>query len=94
MILKYTRTNKLYSRGEDEIHLRKIYDTVDISQAPLIMQAMGYYPSEHEIDNIINEVRYSKVEANCGLINTINFEDLIKRIINYKKYSSSLIFYL
>lgn len=49
------------------------------------MQAMGYYPSEQEIDNIINEVRYSKVEANCGLINTINFEDLIKRIINYKK---------
>ncbi|KAJ3086997.1 Cilia- and flagella-associated protein 251 [Physocladia obscura] len=47
------------------------------------MQAMGYYPSEHEIENMLNEVKYSSLSEG-ELIDSISFPDLIKLYINHK----------
>jgi cilia- and flagella-associated protein 251 len=67
----------IISQGEDAATTRLIQDTVSITEVPSIMQAMGFYPSEKEIEDMINEVRYSAVTEGA-LIETISFGDLIK----------------
>ncbi|KAI9330315.1 WD40-repeat-containing domain protein [Obelidium mucronatum] len=74
---------QLRSQGEDAATTRLIQDTVGISEIPSIMQAMGYYPSENEIDNILNEVKYSSL-AEGELVDEISFPDLIKLYINHR----------
>lgn len=71
---------QLKTQGENATTMRRINDKVELSQVPFIMQAMGFYPSQHEIDNLINEVKYSQVDKDVGLVDSVTFEELIKRI--------------
>ncbi|RKO93578.1 hypothetical protein BDK51DRAFT_31536 [Blyttiomyces helicus] len=70
---------QLRSQGEDATKNRQIEETVNLSEVPSIMQAMGYYPSAQEIDDMINEVKYSGWNDGDGVLaNSMTFEDLIK----------------
>lgn len=52
-----------------------------IEHIPSIMQAMGFYPSNQEIDDMINEVKYGKLmDGETRPAVDIKFEDLIKRM--------------
>lgn len=43
------------------------------------MQAMGFYASAQEIEDMVNEVKYSRfAEANGEEVSSISFEDLLK----------------
>ena len=66
-----------FSQGEDAATTRLIQETVNIAEIPSIMQAMGFYPSEKEIEDMINEVKYSSVHEG-ELVEGITFADLIK----------------
>ncbi|KAJ1340862.1 hypothetical protein BSLG_004339 [Batrachochytrium salamandrivorans] len=59
---------------------RLISNEVDLAQMPSIMQAMGFYPSNQEIDDMINEVKFSKfVHGKGEEVSTLTLLDLIKR---------------
>jgi hypothetical protein len=47
------------------------------------MQAMGFYATQQEIDDMVNEVRYSKITEGISEVevDTITFSELIKCII-------------
>ncbi|KAJ3394150.1 Cilia- and flagella-associated protein 251 [Lobulomyces angularis] len=76
---------QLRSQGENSTTKRKILDRVQLDQVPYIFQAMGFYPTKIEIENLLNEVKFSLVEKNFnGLVNSVNFEDLIKLYVNHK----------
>lgn len=61
---------------------RVVGDTVSLSQVPSIMQAMGYYPSKQEIDDMLHEVKYGRfVEGETEPVTDINLDDLIKRTL-------------
>ncbi|KAJ3380430.1 Cilia- and flagella-associated protein 251 [Entophlyctis sp. JEL0112] len=74
---------QLRSQGEDAATARLIQDMVEITEIPSIMQAIGFYPSENEIQNMINEVKYSSL-ADAELVDSISFPELIKLYINHK----------
>lgn len=40
---------------------------------------MGYYPTEKEIENITNEIKFSTYIENNELVDSVDFETLIKR---------------
>ncbi|KAI9206352.1 WD40-repeat-containing domain protein [Polychytrium aggregatum] len=75
---------QLRSQGEDNTKDRVIDENVKISEVPSIMQAMGYYPSSLEIDDMLNEIRYSGLSGSGPIKNDITFEDLIKLYINHR----------
>ncbi|KAJ3049757.1 hypothetical protein HK102_012421, partial [Quaeritorhiza haematococci] len=52
---------QLKSQGEDTTARRQITDRVSLDQVPNIMQAMGFFPTEEGINDMINEIKYSKV---------------------------------
>ena len=62
-----------------------IADEVSLTQVPSIMQAMGFYPSSQEKDDMINEVKYSRfIQAEGQEVTRINLPDLIKLFVNHR----------
>ncbi|KAJ3335938.1 Cilia- and flagella-associated protein 251, partial [Kappamyces sp. JEL0680] len=81
----YFFLGQIRTQGEDVSVDRIVGDTVRLDQVPSIMQGMGYYPSNQEIDDMLNEVKYGKLadgETNPAV--DINFDDLIKLYLNYR----------
>eukprot|EP01036_Dinobryon_divergens_P027639 gene27639-36445_t len=53
-------------------------------EIPSLMRAIGYYPSEDEVVNMINEVRYKSFVRTGVTEQFINLEDFIKLYINHR----------
>ncbi|KAJ3152729.1 Cilia- and flagella-associated protein 251 [Geranomyces michiganensis] len=77
---------QLRSQGEATTTARLITTTVSLEQVPLIMQAMGYYPSQAETDDMLNEVRYAGCfqGADAQLRHEVGFEELVKLYVNHR----------
>ena len=52
--------SQIISKKENTTKTRKLTDSVPLDQLPNLMRAMGYYPTEQEVQNMKNEVKYSK----------------------------------
>ncbi|XJO78238.1 hypothetical protein BDV3_002714 [Batrachochytrium dendrobatidis] len=76
---------QLQSQKGDAAGNRIISDQVSLTQVPSIVQAMGYYPSNQEIDDMINEVKYSRFSQGEGKeVESITFPELIKLYLNHR----------
>ncbi|KND03187.1 uncharacterized protein SPPG_09006 [Spizellomyces punctatus DAOM BR117] len=77
---------QLRSQGEDVTRNRQISTTVALGEVPSIMQAMGYYPSFQEIEDMLNEVRYSGWFEGyaADLRESVTFEELIRLYVNHR----------
>ncbi|KAL7749060.1 hypothetical protein RI367_005464 [Sorochytrium milnesiophthora] len=75
---------QLKSQGEDIMTERKLSNEVDIAQIPSILRAFGYYPTEEEIANIMNEIKISELVQVAPDTRTITFNDLLKIFINHR----------
>jgi len=75
---------QLRTQGEDCIRNRIIEKKIGISEVAYVLQAIGYYPSEQDIEDIKNEIKYSKVLETGDYIEYIEFEDLIRIYLNHR----------
>jgi len=75
---------QLRTQGEDCIRNRVIEKKISINEVASILQAIGYYPSEQDIEDIKNEIKYSKVLETGDYIEYIEFEDLIRIYLNHR----------
>jgi hypothetical protein len=57
---------------------------VPLAEIPNIMRALGYYPSELEVQNMCSEVMYSRYAETGESADSINLEDLIQLYINHR----------
>ena len=39
---------------------RQVDTRIALSEVPYVMRAMGFYPSEQEVEDMLNEVKFSK----------------------------------
>merc|ERR1712146_530899 len=51
---------QLEMQGIDSMETREVSDKLPIVHVPRIFRALGYYPSELEVLNLTNEVKFSK----------------------------------
>jgi hypothetical protein len=47
------------SKDENTTKTRKLNGTVPLEELPNLMRAMGYYPTNMEVENMKNEVKFS-----------------------------------
>ncbi|KAI8804403.1 WD40-repeat-containing domain protein [Cladochytrium replicatum] len=80
----YAQLRRKVCQGENAMDTRQITDRVDIDQVPLIMQAVGFYPTEQQIEDMINEVKYRDVERTGELLHSVTFDELIRLYINHR----------
>merc|ERR1712002_958211 len=49
---------QIRNQGEDTMDPREAKDFVQLDEIPNLMRSLGFYPSEQEIENMINEVKF------------------------------------
>ena len=83
-IIDYFYYCQIRSQGENSMEPRKIIGAIDLDQIPYLMRAVGYYPTEDEILNMINEIKYSNF-MKTGIHRTdIKIEEFIKLYLNHR----------
>ncbi|KAJ3253758.1 Cilia- and flagella-associated protein 251 [Boothiomyces macroporosus] len=76
---------QIKTQGEHTTSNRVIKSRVPLSEIPSLVQAMGFYPSNQEIDDMINEVKYSTfAQANGKEATDISLHELIKLYLNHR----------
>jgi len=72
------------SKRENTTKTRKLDNQVPVEELPNLMRAMGFYPTQQEVKNMQDEVRYS-VQAEEGVPTThVNIETFIKLFVNHR----------
>ncbi|NXY49225.1 CF251 protein, partial [Ceuthmochares aereus] len=75
---------QLHSQGIDTLESRQVSTHIPLEEIPSVMRAMGFYPSEKKIEDMINEVKLSKYADTGEQVTQINFEDFLKLYINHR----------
>lgn len=52
---------------------------VPLEDISYIMRAMGFFPSEEDIENMINEIKFSKVDTTGQIVSEIDMAGLVSR---------------
>ncbi|NXC37406.1 CF251 protein, partial [Campylorhamphus procurvoides] len=75
---------QLYNQGVETLENRQVSTHIPLEQIPSIMRAIGFYPSEEEVEEMINEVKFSKIVDTGEQVTEINLGDFIKLYINHR----------
>ena len=63
---------------------RQVGVTVPLSEISSIMRVLGYFPTEQEISEMTNEIKYEKFIENGELIDEIDVESFLRLYVNHK----------
>ncbi|XP_020282055.1 WD repeat-containing protein 66-like isoform X2 [Pseudomyrmex gracilis] len=75
---------KILDQGECSIFPRVVSDTVVVEQIPNLMRAVGYFPTNEEIENMLTEVCYKRYVKTGELVEEITFEDFVRLYANHR----------
>ncbi|XP_078482961.1 cilia- and flagella-associated protein 251-like [Ciona intestinalis] len=75
---------QLRSQGINTTDERETSSVVQLDQVPFLMRALGFYPSEQEIEDMLNEVKFSKYVDSGEYVTNINLADFIKLYVNHR----------
>lgn len=75
---------QLCSQGIGTLERRQVSTHIPLEEIPSVMRAIGFYPSEEEIEEMINEVKFSKYADTGEEVTKINLGDFIKLYINHR----------
>ena len=81
-IIDYFYYAQIKAQGEDTTAPRKITGFVPMEQVPDLLRALGVYPSQWDIEDILNEIQAMGDSANPKT--SINFEEFIKLYVNIR----------
>lgn len=76
--------SQIRSKKENTTKARKLEGTVPLEEIGYLMRAMGYYPSQQEIDNMMNEVKYSKFTNTGKVVNALDMDTLLRVFVNHR----------
>ncbi|NWV90535.1 CF251 protein, partial [Machaerirhynchus nigripectus] len=75
---------QICSQGIDTMENRQVSTHIPLEEIPSVMRAIGFYPSEEEIEEMINEVRFSKYADTGEQVTKISLGDFLKLYINHR----------
>eukprot|EP01039_Chlorochromonas_danica_P007847 gene7848-8660_t len=83
-LMDYFYYSQLRHGGEDTMEMRHLTGNVPLEEIPALVRAVGFYPSEEEVLNMINEVRYKQFVVTGEMQDLIGLDDFIKLYINHR----------
>ncbi|XP_069475694.1 cilia- and flagella-associated protein 251 [Ambystoma mexicanum] len=75
---------QLRSQGLDTMEPRQVSTRIPLKEAPFIMRALGFYPSEQEIEDMLNEVKFSEYVNTGKQVTDISLGELIQLYCNHR----------
>ena len=76
-IIDYFYYCQLRTQGEHAMESRAVVGTIPVEEIPSLARAVGYYPSEEESQNMMNEIRYKTFMVSGKMQNTIELVSLL-----------------
>lgn len=80
----YFYYSQIRSQDEDTTKARVLDGMIPVEEIPHLMCALGYFPTQLEIKNMTNEVKYSKYGESGEYVDRIGFDDLVKLYVNHR----------
>ncbi|KAM7541024.1 hypothetical protein Aperf_G00000032968 [Anoplocephala perfoliata] len=80
----YFYLSMLRVQGVASMDTRLISDTIPITEIPYLVRAMGLFLSESDVENMMNEVKFSQYGATGCYVNELDFDTLVKLYLNYR----------
>ncbi|KAM4808158.1 cilia- and flagella-associated protein 251 [Rhinophrynus dorsalis] len=75
---------QLRNQGIDSMETRQVSTHIPLKEVPFIMRALGFYPTEQEVENMLNEIKFSEYVETGKQVTSINLGDFIKLYINHR----------
>ncbi|KAH9503911.1 Cilia- and flagella-associated protein 251 [Bulinus truncatus] len=75
---------QLRYQGINSLETRQISNRVPLTEVPYIMRAMGFYPSEQEIEDMLNEIKYDEYVNLGHYQEDIDLGGFIKLYVNHR----------
>lgn len=75
---------QLRTQGEESTAPREITGRVPLSEIPNLVRSLGYYPSEAEVRNMVNEVKYSEFTTTGQVTDSIDLGNFIRLYVNHR----------
>ena len=72
------------SKVENTTKTRKLDGTVPLKELPNLMRAMGYYPTQKEIENMKDEVRFSNFTSTGQYEESVNLDTFTRLFVNHR----------
>ncbi|KAG8146043.1 hypothetical protein E2320_012466 [Naja naja] len=75
---------QLVHQGINTMEPRKVSTHIPLEQVPFVIRAMGFYPSEDQIEDMLNEVKFGEFLDTGKQVTHINLGDFIKLYVNHR----------
>jgi len=76
--------SQIRNQGDDSMQQRQVSTHIPLAEIPFIMRALGYYPTEQEIDEMMNEIKFQEYVISGNYVKTIDLATLIKLYVNHR----------
>ncbi|GAB9468584.1 hypothetical protein Gpo141_00005900 [Globisporangium polare] len=83
-IVDYFYLAQLRVQGENATGSREITSNIPLREIPNVMRALGFYPTDQEIQHMCSEVKYSRFTETTRAVESIGLKDLIKLYVNHR----------
>merc|ERR1711977_517647 len=81
----YFYYSQILSQTENTTKARTLDGTIPVeNEIPHLMCALGYFPTQLEIKNMTNEVKYSKFSETGEAVDRVGFEEFVKLYVNHR----------
>ncbi|XP_078733250.1 cilia- and flagella-associated protein 251 isoform X1 [Lampetra fluviatilis] len=75
---------QLQRQGLETLDVREVCDRVDLAHVPSLMRALGHYPTQQEIEQIINEVRFAHYAETGEFVTSLNLPEFLRLYLNHR----------